>query len=67
MVMAELVKQEGYLGIAISPCVFCHNSLKAENLPSSRLKIPLGIRASYFLGDKVILRSFTGSITMTGD
>lgn len=58
MVMAELVKQEGYLGLPFHRVYFADNSLKAENLPSSRLKIPLGIRASYFLGDKVILRSF---------
>jgi hypothetical protein len=29
-----------------------------EKLPDNRMKIPLGFRANYFLGDKVVLRSF---------
>jgi hypothetical protein len=37
---------------------FTDGSLKAENLPDTRLKMPLGIRANYFLGGRVILRSF---------
>lgn len=48
MLMAELVKQNGYLGLPFHRVYFADNSLKAENLPSSRLKIPLGLRASYF-------------------
>ncbi|MFX8362484.1 DUF3570 domain-containing protein, partial [Acinetobacter baumannii] len=29
-----------------------------ENLPSSRTKLPIGIRLNYFAGDKLIFRTF---------
>jgi hypothetical protein len=29
-----------------------------ERLPGSRLKLPIGLRASYFLGDQTIIRAF---------
>jgi hypothetical protein len=29
-----------------------------ENLPGNRFKLPLGFRANYFLGDKIIIRSY---------
>jgi hypothetical protein len=32
--------------------------LQAENLPDKRYKIPLGVRANYFIGDRFIIRSF---------
>ncbi|MGB0930120.1 MAG: DUF3570 domain-containing protein, partial [Chitinophagales bacterium] len=31
---------------------------KVEQLPSSRLKIPLGLRMNYYLSDKILLRSY---------
>lgn len=54
----ELVKQQGMLGLPFHRVYFTDNSLKAELLPSSRMKIPLGFRANYFAGDKIIIRSF---------
>lgn len=54
----ELVKQQGMLGLSFHRVYFTDNSLKAELLPSSRMKIPLGFRANYFAGDKIIIRSF---------
>lgn len=55
---AELVKQEGFLSLPFHRVYFEDGSLKAETLPSSRLKIPLGLRGSYFLGDHLVLRGF---------
>jgi hypothetical protein len=54
----ELVYQTGYLGLPFHRVYFADKSVHVENLPSSRLKIPLGIRANYFVGDKMILRSW---------
>ena len=37
---------------------FNDNGDHIENLPDNRMKIPLGFRANYFLGDKLVVRSF---------
>jgi Protein of unknown function (DUF3570) len=58
MLEGELVSQQGYLGLPFHRVYFTDNSVHVENLPSSRLKIPLGIRANYFIGDKFILRTW---------
>lgn len=58
MLVAELIQQQGYLGLPFHRVYFSNNAEKVENLPDSRTKIPIGIRANYFLGDKVILRTF---------
>jgi Protein of unknown function (DUF3570) len=54
----EIVYQHGYLGLPFHRVYFDDNSLHIENLPSARLKIPLGIRANYFIGDRLILRTW---------
>jgi hypothetical protein len=58
MLDAEVVYQQGYLGLPFHRVYFANNSVHVENLPSSRLKIPLGVRANYFIGDKFILRTW---------
>ena len=59
MFVAEFIQQQGYLGLPFHRVYFPGVTLpKVENLPDSRSKIPLGIRANYFIGDKVVLRSF---------
>ncbi len=58
MLDGELVYQQGYLGLPFHRVYFNDNSVQVENLPSTRLKIPLGIRANYFIGDKLILRTW---------
>ena len=58
MVIADLVYQQGYLGLPFHRVYLNNSSVTVENLPDTRLKIPLGFRANYFLGDKVVLRSF---------
>jgi len=54
----EVVYQQGYLGLPFHRVFFDDNSVHVENLPSTRLKIPLGLRANYFIGDKFILRTW---------
>jgi hypothetical protein len=58
MLDGEVIYQQGYLGLPFHRVYFNDNSVHVENLPSTRLKIPLGIRANYFIGDKFILRTW---------
>jgi hypothetical protein len=58
LIDGEIVYQQGYLGLPFHRVYFNDNSVHVENLPSTRLKIPLGIRANYFIGDKFILRTW---------
>ena len=55
---AELVYQKGYLGLPFHRVYFQDNSVRVERMPSTRLKIPVGIRANYFLGDRIIIRTW---------
>jgi len=56
--LLDLVQQHGYLGLPFHRVYFTDGTDAVENLPSSRFKVPLGLRLNYFLGDKVILRSY---------
>lgn len=57
--IAEYIHQQGYLGLPFHRVYFTTGALpKVESLPDTRTKIPIGIRANYFIGDKVVLRSF---------
>lgn len=56
--IADVVYQQGYLGLPFHRVYFSSGKVAVENLPDSRLKLPLGFRANYFMGDKLILRSF---------
>jgi hypothetical protein len=58
MLEGEIVYQDGYLGLPFHRVYFADNSVHVENLPSTRLKVPLGIRANYFFGDRFILRTW---------
>ncbi|MEO5947583.1 MAG: DUF3570 domain-containing protein [Chitinophagaceae bacterium] len=58
MFIADLISQKGLLSLPFYRVYFNDNSVHKENLPNTRMKIPLGFRANYFIGDKVILRSF---------
>src|SRR4030095_6260018 len=57
MFLADIVYQDGYLGLPFHRVYFNDNSLHEEHLPDTRLKIPLGFRANYFAGDKLIIRT----------
>jgi len=56
--LADGIQQTGYLGLPFHRVYFTDNSVHQEALPDKRFKIPLGVRANYFLGDKVILRAY---------
>lgn len=56
--LADMVKQQGYLSLPFHRVYFADGSVHQERLPDNRLKIPLGARASYFLGDLIILRAY---------
>ncbi|MFT3680629.1 MAG: DUF3570 domain-containing protein [Ferruginibacter sp.] len=56
--VADPAYQHGFLGMPFHRVYFTDSSLATEHLPSSRFKIPLGIRANYFAGNRIILRSF---------
>ncbi|HEY4935678.1 MAG TPA: DUF3570 domain-containing protein [Puia sp.] len=54
----DLVYQTGYLGLPFHRVFYNSGKDTIESLPSQRLKLPIGFRLNYFLGDNVILRSF---------
>ncbi|MCB9044914.1 MAG: DUF3570 domain-containing protein [Chitinophagales bacterium] len=56
--LADAVYQSGLLGTRFHRVYFSDGTLQAENLPGSRFKVPVGIRVNYFMGNRVILRSF---------
>jgi len=56
--ITEPVAQAGYLGLPFYRVYFNDGSVHVENLPGSRFKLPLGVRLNYFLGDKIIIRSY---------
>jgi len=58
MLEGEIVAQEGYLGLPFHRVYFNDGSVHVENLPSKRMKIPLGLRANYFMGDNLIFRTW---------
>jgi len=56
--LGDAVQQTGYLSLPFHRVYFKDNSVHQEALPDKRFKIPLGVRANYFFGDKVILRAY---------
>jgi len=58
LLVIEPTYQTGLLATKYQRVYFVNGSEDAENLPDNRFKIPVGIRANYFFGDRVILRSF---------
>jgi len=58
IILMDGVYQTGYLGLPFHRVYFNDGTPNIENLPSQRLKLPIGMRLNYFLGDKIILRSY---------
>lgn len=56
--MIEPTYQSGLLATKYQRVYFTDNKVEAETLPGHRLKLPAGLRANYFFGDRFILRSF---------
>ena len=58
LIILEPGYQHGLLATKYQRVYFVDGSEKAENLPDARYKLPIGLRMNYFLGDRVIIRSF---------
>ncbi len=58
MFLGDVVRQNGLLSLPFHRVYFSDGSVHQETLPADRLKIPLGVRASYFLGDHLIVRTY---------
>ncbi|MEP7164719.1 MAG: DUF3570 domain-containing protein [Ferruginibacter sp.] len=58
MLLADVVSQQGYLSLPFHRVYFDDGTVHQEKLPGNRLKIPLGFRANYFLGDKFIIKAY---------
>jgi hypothetical protein len=56
--LADIVHQQGFLSLPFYRVYFTDGSVHQEKLPDNRLKIPLGFRANYFLGDRFIIRTW---------
>ena len=50
--------QQGQLTTLYQRVYFNDNSERVEKLPDTRFKVPIAIRANYFLGDRIIVRSW---------
>ncbi len=48
--------QQGLLATKYQRVYFTEGGAQPENLPDQRWKLPIGLRASYFAGDRVVLR-----------
>lgn len=57
-IIAEPSYQEGLLSTPYHRVYFQGGSEGLEKLPGTRMKLPVALRANYFLGDKFIIRSF---------
>ncbi len=60
-IIAEPNFQKGQLATPYQRVYFnttTDDSLRIEKLPSERWKLPIGVRANYFIGDNVIARAF---------
>ena len=56
--LVDLVQQNGYLSLPFHRVYFTDGTVHQENLPNSRLKVPVSVRGSYFLGDNIIVRGY---------
>lgn len=58
MIMGDIVAQSGYLSLPFHRVYFKDNTVHQEVLPDSRIKLPIALRANYFVGDQLILRGY---------
>ncbi len=56
--LLDLISQTGLLATDYQRVYFIDHSVGIEHLPGTRFKIPIGVRANYFLGDRVVLRLY---------
>lgn len=58
LLLADVAYQSGQLATLYHRTYFTDGSHKVENLPDTRVKLPLGLRLNYFIGDNFIIRSY---------
>ncbi len=58
MAMIEPSFQEGLLSTPFHRVFFTNGNSTVEKLPGTRYKLPIGLRLSYFAGDKTVIRAF---------
>jgi len=58
LLLADIAYQEGELATLYHRTYFTDGSHKVENLPNARMKIPIGLRLNYFMGDNFIVRTY---------
>lgn len=58
LIMLEPAYQKGLLATKYQRVYLTDSSLKAENLPDQRYKLPIAARLNYFATDRVILRAY---------
>jgi len=58
ILLADLAYQTGQLATLYHRTYFTDGSHRVENLPDTRIKIPVGLRVNYFMGDRFIVRTF---------
>ncbi len=58
MLLADVITQQGYLSLPFHRVYYNDGTVHQEKLPGNRLKIPLGFRANYFLGDMFIIKAY---------
>ncbi|TXF78824.1 DUF3570 domain-containing protein [Chryseobacterium sp.] len=56
--LADGIQQTGYLSLPFHRVYFTDHSVHQEALPDRKFKIPVGVRANYFLGDRLIVRAY---------
>lgn len=58
--LTDIGYQQGLLATKFNRVYFndALATVKSEKLPDTRFKLPVGVRANYFLGDNIVLRSF---------
>ncbi len=56
--LADVAEQGGYLSLPFHRVYFNDFSVRQENLPHRRFKFPVAFNSSYFLGDKIILKTY---------
>jgi hypothetical protein len=57
-ISSDFVQQSGYLGLPFHRVYFNDGTEQVENLPSTRTKLPVGIRLNYFMGDRFVIRTY---------
>ncbi|MBO9699079.1 MAG: DUF3570 domain-containing protein [Sporocytophaga sp.] len=56
--ITDLALQNGLLSTPFHRVYFSNDEVRVEKLPDTRFKVPIGARLNYFLGDRIVLRTF---------